>query len=122
MQEPSQKNAPILILDDSVSAVDVKTEEKILHNLTDERKEMTTIVIASRISTVSHLDRIIVLDEGKLEAFDTHANLMKISPFYKRMVHLQELEKRRGRRPIRCPILKKMSLSKVTKDTFKNSF
>lgn len=87
------KNAPILILDDSVSAVDVKTEEKILHNLTDERKEMTTIVIASRISTVSRLDRIIVLDEGKLEAFDTHANLMKISPFYKRMVHLQELEK-----------------------------
>lgn len=87
------KNAPIMILDDSVSAVDVKTEEKILHNLAEQRKDMTTIVIASRASTVSHLDRIIVLNDGKLEAFDTHANLMKISPFYSKMVHLQELEK-----------------------------
>lgn len=87
------KNAPIMILDDSVSAVDVKTEEKILRNITEQRKDMTTIVIASRVSTVSHLDRIIVLEEGKLQAFDTHANLMKISPFYQRMVRLQELEK-----------------------------
>ncbi|MFA7032541.1 MAG: ABC transporter ATP-binding protein, partial [Bacilli bacterium] len=87
------KNAPIMILDDSVSAVDIKTEEKILHHITEQRIGKTTIVVASRVSTVSHLDRILVLNEGKIEAFDTHANLMKISPFYQRMVHLQELEK-----------------------------
>jgi len=87
------KNAPIMILDDSVSAVDVKTEEKILHHITEQRVGKTTIVVASRVSTVSHLDRILVLNDGKIEAFDTHANLMKISPFYQRMVHLQELEK-----------------------------
>ena len=87
------KDAPILILDDSVSAVDTKTEEIILHNISHERHNKTTLVVASRISTVSHLDKIIVLDEGHLEAFDTHENLLKISPTYQKMVKLQELEK-----------------------------
>ena len=87
------KDAPILILDDSVSAVDTKTEETILHNISHERHNKTTLVVASRISTVSHLDKIIVLNEGHLEAFDTHANLLKISPTYQKMVKLQELEK-----------------------------
>ena len=86
------KDAPILILDDSVSAVDTKTEEIILHNISQERQNKTTLVVASRISTVSHLDKIIVLDEGRLEAFDTHANLLKISPTYQKMVKLQKLE------------------------------
>lgn len=87
------KDAPIMILDDSVSAVDVKTEETILNNIKEQRKNKTTIVIASRVSTVSHMDRIIVLNNGKIEAFDTHDNLLEISPTYKKMVHLQELEK-----------------------------
>lgn len=87
------KNAPILILDDSVSAVDTKTEETILRNIHKERKGKTTLVVASRISTVSHLDKIIVLNEGELEAFDTPANLMKNSPTYQKMVKLQELQK-----------------------------
>ncbi len=87
------KNAPILIMDDSVSAVDTKTEETILHNIMTERKNKTTLVVASRISTVQHLDKIIVLDEGVLEAFDTPHNLLKTSPTYQRMVTLQELEK-----------------------------
>ena len=87
------KNAPILILDDSVSAVDTKTEETILHNIMNERKDGTTLVVASRVSTVSHLDKIIVLNEGQLEAFDTPANLLKTSPTYKKMVQLQELQK-----------------------------
>lgn len=87
------KDAPILILDDSVSAVDTKTEETILHNIMNERKNGTTLVVASRVSTVSHLDKIIVLNEGQLEAFDTPANLLKISPTYKKMVQLQELQK-----------------------------
>ena len=87
------KNAPILILDDSVSAVDTKTEETILRNITNERKGKTTLVVASRISTVSHLDKIIVLNDGEVEAFDSPRNLLKISPTYQKMVKLQELEK-----------------------------
>lgn len=87
------KNAPIMILDDSVSAVDVKTEETILKNITNDRKGKTTIVVASRVSTVSHLDRIIVLNEGKLEAFGSHEELLKTSPTYSKMVYLQELER-----------------------------
>ena len=87
------KNAPIMILDDSVSAVDVKTEEEILKHISEERKGKTTLVVASRVSTVSHLDKIIVLNNGKLEAFGTPSELMKISPTYQTMVYLQELEK-----------------------------
>ena len=87
------KKAPIMILDDSVSAVDVKTEEEILKHIKEARKGMTTLVVASRVSTVSHLDRIIVLNDGKLEAFDTPKELMKISPTYRNMVYLQELER-----------------------------
>lgn len=86
------KSAPILILDDSVSAVDSKTEETIFANLKNCHQEQTIVVIASRISTVSHLDRILVLNEGKLEAFDTPTNLLKISETYRKMVSLQELE------------------------------
>ena len=87
------KNSPILILDDSVSAVDTKTEETILHNITRERKGKTTLVVASRISTVQHLDKIIVLCDGEVEAFDTPHRLLNISPTYQKMVKLQELEK-----------------------------
>ena len=87
------KESPILILDDSVSAVDTKTEETILDNIKEYRKGKTTILVSSRISTVSSLDRIIVLKKGAVEAFDTHENLMKISPTYQKMVYLQELEK-----------------------------
>lgn len=87
------KNAPILILDDSVSAVDLKTEEKILANLKTYREGKTTLVVASRVSTVNHMDRIIVLNENKVEAFDTPKNLAKTSPTYQKMVFLQKLEK-----------------------------
>ena len=86
------KHSPILILDDSFSAVDLSTEEAMLNNLKSVSKEQTLIVIASRVSTVAHLDKIIVLDNGKVEAFDTPKNLMKISPTYKRMVKSQQLE------------------------------
>lgn len=87
------KDAPIMILDDSVSAVDVKTEETILANIQSERKGKTTIVIASRVSTVSHLDKILVLDKGEVEAYDTPQRLGEISPTYKKMVYLQKLER-----------------------------
>ena len=86
-------DAPIMILDDSVSAVDVETEEKILANIRRERAGRTTFIIASRVSSVAHADRIIVLSDGRLEAFDTPERLLEISPTYSRMVRLQELEK-----------------------------
>ena len=86
------KNAPILILDDSVSAVDIDTEEKILKNIKEQRAGKTTIIISSRVSTVNKLDKIIVLNDGNLEAFDKPENLLKISPTYKKMVELQKLE------------------------------
>lgn len=87
------KEAPIMIMDDSVSAVDVKTEETILNNIREKRAGKTTLVIASRVSTVMHMDKILVLNDGFVEAFDTHQNLLKISPTYQKMVFLQELEK-----------------------------
>ncbi len=86
------KDAPILVLDDSVSAVDTKTEEGILANIKEKRAGKTTILIASRVSTVSKLDRIIVLNDGALEGIGTHAQMMKHSPTYQKMVMLQELE------------------------------
>ena len=86
------KDAPIMIMDDSVSAVDMKTEETILNNINEKRKGKTTIIIASRVSTVSHLDKILVLKEGTVEAFDTPENLLKTSPTYQKMVYLQKLE------------------------------
>ncbi len=87
------KNSAIMILDDSVSAVDIKTEQKILNNIKELRKEKTTIVISSRVSTVNQLDKVIVLKNGELEAFDTPSNLLKTSETFKKMTYLQKLEK-----------------------------
>jgi ATP-binding cassette subfamily B protein len=86
------KDAPILILDDSVSAVDTNTEETILNNLKQIRKGKTTIVIAHRISTVRKLDRIVLLDKGFLVDVGTHQELMNRSPLYQDMVERQTLE------------------------------
>lgn len=86
------KNPPILIFDDSVSAVDTKTEETILTNLRNLRKGKTTIMIAHRISTVETLDNIIVMDDGKIAGIGTHAELLKSNPIYQEMVRLQSLE------------------------------
>ncbi|MFA6755913.1 MAG: ABC transporter ATP-binding protein [Bacilli bacterium] len=90
------KHAPIMIMDDSVSAVDVKTEEMILKNLKANRKGQTTLIVASRVSTVEHLDKIIVMNNGEVEAFGSPKELLKISPTYQRMAHLQELENEVG--------------------------
>ena len=87
------KDPTILILDDSMSAVDTKTEDDILTNLRKSRMGKTTIMIAHRISTVSSLDKIIVMDEGKISGIGTHEELLKTNSIYKELVHLQELEK-----------------------------
>ena len=90
------KNAPILILDDSVSAVDTRTEKIILDNLKSSRANKTTLLIAHRISTVERLDKIIFLDEGKIEAVGPHDELYTSCPKYRRMVDLQRLEDEAG--------------------------
>ena len=87
------KDPKILVLDDSVSAVDVKTEETIISNIKKIRKGKTTLLIASRVSTVMSLDKILVLNEGKVEAFGTHEECLANSKVYARMVELQTLEK-----------------------------
>lgn len=90
------KDAPILILDDSVSAVDTRTEKIILDNLKSSRANKTTLLIAHRISTVERLDKIIFLDDGKIEAVGPHDGLYTSCPKYRRMVDLQRLEDEAG--------------------------
>ena len=90
------KDAPILILDDSVSAVDTRTEKIILDNLKSSRANKTTLLIAHRISTVEGLDKIIFLDDGKIEAVGPHDELYTSCPKYRRMVDLQRLEDEAG--------------------------
>lgn len=90
------KDASILILDDSVSAVDTKTEKIILKNLRENRKGKTTILIAHRITTVQGMDKIIFVDDGKISAVGTHEQLLQTCPDYKTMVELQKLEEEKG--------------------------
>jgi ATP-binding cassette subfamily B multidrug efflux pump len=90
------KDAPILILDDSVSAVDTRTEKIILDNLKSSRANKTTLLIAHRISTVERLDKIIFLDDGRIEAVGPHDELYTSCPKYRRMVDLQRLEDEAG--------------------------
>lgn len=90
------KDAPILILDDSVSAVDTKTEKNILSSLKHTRAGRTTILIAHRISTVEDMDKIIFLEEGKVAAVGKHAELYATCPSYRKAVDLQKLEEEGG--------------------------
>ena len=90
------KDASILILDDSVSAVDTKTEKVIIENLRKNRQGRTTILIAHRISTVEKMDKIIFIDDGRVTAVGTHEELISSCPDYKLMVELQKLEEERG--------------------------
>ena len=90
------KNAPILILDDSVSAVDTKTEKAILENLKQTRAGKTTILIAHRISTIENMDKILFLDEGALVDAGSHTELYSRCEDYRRMVDLQKLEEEGG--------------------------
>ena len=92
------KNAPILILDDSVSAVDTKTEKTILENLRATRAGKTTILIAHRISTIEKMDKILFIDDGRLVAVGSHENLYETCPAYQKMVDLQRLEEEGGER------------------------
>ena len=90
------KNAPILILDDSVSAVDTRTEKIILDNLKTSRAGKTTLLIAHRISTVEQLDKIVFIEDGRVEAVGPHDELYRSCAEYRRMVDLQKLEDEEG--------------------------
>lgn len=85
-------DAPILILDDSLSAVDTKTERALLQNLKAERTGKTTILIAHRISTIEQMDKIVYMENGRVSAVGTHQELLDTCPTYKTMAELQKLE------------------------------
>ena len=90
------KDAPILILDDSVSAVDTSTEKTILDNLAATRAGRTTILIAHRVSTIERMDKIIYLEDGRVAAVGSHDRLVETCPAYRHMVELQKLEEEGG--------------------------
>lgn len=86
------KNASILILDDSVSAVDTETERTIISNLRETRKGKTTILIAHRVSTVEKMDKIIFVDDGRILAVGSHDELISSCEEYRKTVELQKLD------------------------------
>ena len=86
------KDSKVLILDDSVSAVDTKTEATILSNLNKLKGEKTFIIIAHRVSTIQNLDKIILIDDGEIVSVGTHNELYDNVQLYRDIVDLQQLE------------------------------
>ncbi len=86
------KNASILILDDSVSAVDVKTEKAILGNLRQMREGKTTLLIAHRVSTIEGMDKIVFVDDGKIAAVGNYSELYESCEAFRNLVDLQKLD------------------------------
>jgi len=84
------KNPKIIILDDSTSAVDMTTDAKIQKVFKEELYDVTTIIIAQRISSIQHADRIIVLHHGQIESIGYHDTLLKISPIYREIYESQQ--------------------------------
>ena len=87
-------NPEILMLDDSLSAVDAKTEHLILENLQEERSGKTTIITAHRLSAIVHADLIIVMDNGKIIERGTHDQLIAQDGWYKETYNTQQLEEK----------------------------
>jgi ATP-binding cassette, subfamily B, multidrug efflux pump len=86
------KPSPIIIFDDSLSAVDSKTETNILNTLRTQMKSRTSIIISHRISTIQEADQIIVLDKGEIVERGTHQSLLKQNGIYKKMFAQQTTE------------------------------
>ncbi len=85
------KNAPILVLDDAFSSVDTETEEIILNNIRVSQKDKTVLLIAHRISTMQHADKIVVLDDGKVVEQGTHESLLELNGIYTDIYNRQKL-------------------------------
>ena len=83
------RDAPVLLLDDALSAVDTETEEIILSALKERHGKMTTLVIAHRLSTLAHADKVIVMDKGRIIQSGTHEELCKADGLYKRLWNIQ---------------------------------
>ena len=83
------KHPKILILDDSTSAVDTKTDAAIRRAFKENIPNITKIIISQRISSVENADKIIVLDDGKITGFDTHEQLLKNNEIYKEVYEIQ---------------------------------
>lgn len=81
-----------MILDDSLSAVDAKTEEDILRGLKELRDDQTTIIVAHRLSSLMHADEILVLEDGEISERGSHAELLQQDGWYKDMYNKQQLE------------------------------
>ena len=84
------KQPKIIVLDDSTSAIDMTTDAKIQHTFREELKDITTIIIGQRISSIKYADRILVIHEGRIESLGSHDTLMEISPIYREIYESQE--------------------------------
>lgn len=87
---------PILILDDSTSALDAKSEKLVQEALEHDLKNTTTMIIAEKIMSVKNADKILVLDEGKLVAMGSHDELLKTSKVYREIYDSQKAKEKRG--------------------------
>lgn len=87
------KKAPILILDDSLSAVDTETEETILKHLEEHSKQITTLIVTHRVSSAKNADQILILDQGTIIQQGTHQELVNSEGYYKELHHKQLAEK-----------------------------
>ena len=87
------KEAPILLLDDCLSAVDTETEEQILNNLLQLTQQKTTIIVSHRVSSAKNADKIIILDEGQIIQQGSHNQLIEVEGYYKELYNKQLLEK-----------------------------
>jgi ATP-binding cassette subfamily B multidrug efflux pump len=84
------KSPKIIILDDSTSAVDMATDAKIQRVFKEELKDVTIIIIAQRVSSIQHADRILVMNEGQIESLGKHEDLMISSPIYREIYESQQ--------------------------------
>ena len=84
------KSPKVLILDDSTSAVDTATDAKIREGFNEKHGDITTIIVAQRISSIQHADKIIVLDDGKINAIGTHDELLGTNEIYSEVYKSQQ--------------------------------
>lgn len=84
------KKPKIIILDDSTSAVDMATDKKIRESFKTHLKDMTTIIVAQRIATIEDADKVLVLDNGRINAFASPAELAESNPIYQDILNSQK--------------------------------